>query len=186
MRVAVLANEARRQGYEISIGLRGDQSAREALLTELPGAKVDMESEAWRPVDSEAKRLLIDAPSDISEISRWARVHRIPTLVLDRLDVLDEAGAAVLPVLHAPTVTHPRLFQSTFYLITAPALRGVITPYDACRSLALVTLGGADPLQLTLPLTRALFTASAEVPEAYRCMPSSDRRSHDLMTWGAI
>jgi len=166
MRTAVLAAEARRQGHGITLVVRGDASAHAALAAELPGAPV----ESWREPDSAVSTgsaVLIDSPEDIGAELIMARQRGMRSLVLDRTDHLDTADATVLPILHGPSINHPRLFQGAEFVSIAPAVRAADTaPYPGDRSIALITAGGADPLGMTMPLTEALTALLRDRPGA--------------------
>ena len=156
MRTAVLAAEARRQGHGITLVVRGDASAHAALAAELPGAPVEPWREAAAAV-STGGVVVIDAPEDIAAELTMARQRGVRSLVIDRTDHLDSADATVLPILHGPSIDHPRLFQGAEFVSIAPAVRAADTvAYPGDRSIALVTAGGADPLGMTMPLTEAL------------------------------
>ncbi len=159
MRTAVLAAEARRQGHDVTMVVRGDATAHAALAAELPGTPI----ESWRdPTDavSGGGPILIDSPEDIGTELSTARQRGLRSVVMDRTDHLDHADATVLPVLHGPAIAHPRLFQGANFVTIAPVVRAAHVPaYPMGRTLALVTAGGADPVGLTTPLTETLLAA---------------------------
>jgi spore coat polysaccharide biosynthesis predicted glycosyltransferase SpsG len=166
MRTAVLAAEARRQGHGVTVVVRGDAAAHSALAAELPGAPIEPWHDAGSAV-SPAGAIVIDSPEDIRAELMSARQRGVRSLVLDRLDHLDHADATVLPVLHGPSIEHPRLFQGAIYLAIAPAVRAAgPAPYPGERAIALITAGGADPLGMTAPLTEALRLALRDRPDA--------------------
>jgi spore coat polysaccharide biosynthesis predicted glycosyltransferase SpsG len=157
MRTAVVAAEARRQGHGVTMVVRGDAAARAALASELPGAPIETWQEATSAV-STGGPILIDSPDDISAELATARQRGIRSVVLDRTDHLDHADATVLPILHGPSIAHPRLFQGAEFVAVAPAVRAAdVASYPGNRSIAVVTAGGADPIGLTAPLTEALL-----------------------------
>lgn len=159
MRTAVLAAEAGRQGHGVTMVVRGDAAAHAALAAELPGTPI----ESWRnPKDavSVGGPILIDSPEDIGAELSTARQRGVRSVVMDRTDHLDHADATVLPVLHGPTISHPRLFQGAAFVAIAPIVRAAHVPaYPAGRTIALVTAGGADPVGLTTPLAEAVLAA---------------------------
>ena len=161
MRTAVLAAEARRQGHGVTLVVRGDASARAALAAELPGAPV----ESWRAPDDAVHAggaVVIDSPEEIGAELEMAQRRGVRTLVLDRTDHLGQADTTVLPVLHGPSIEHPRLYQGAAFVLIAPAVRAADpAEYPGARSIALITAGGADPLGLTAPLAEALTAALA-------------------------
>src|SRR6185437_15449970 len=84
MRVAALADEARRHGHGVTVVVRGDSAARAALAAELPGAAI----EQWqKPEDavSQASAVVIDSPDDIAAELTSARQRGVRSLVLDRI-----------------------------------------------------------------------------------------------------
>jgi spore coat polysaccharide biosynthesis predicted glycosyltransferase SpsG len=79
---------------------------------------------------------------------------------VDRLEYLDAADATVLPILHGPPIEHPRLFQGARFVALSTAVRTFASsPYPEGRTVGLVTIGGADPLGLTIPLASAAKAA---------------------------
>ncbi len=161
MRTAVLAGEARERGYDVRVALRGDAAARTALSVELP----DTTPCCWPTGDdvSANEHLVIDSPESIGDVIAAARDAGARTVVIDRLDHLDDADATVLPIVHGPALPHPRLFQGPAYVLTAPIVRAHAgAPYPGDRRVALITFGGADPAGLTLPVTRVLLDTGVD------------------------
>jgi len=158
MRTAVLAAEARRQGHGVTLVVRGDAAAHAALAAEVPGAPIESWGEAAAAV-STSGAIIIDSPEEIGAELGLARQRGVRSVVLDRTDHLDHADATVLPILHGPSIQHPRLFQGAEFVAIAPAVRAADTvAYPDDRSIALITAGGADPVGLTAPLAEALTT----------------------------
>jgi UDP-2,4-diacetamido-2,4,6-trideoxy-beta-L-altropyranose hydrolase len=161
MRCAVIAGEAMRRGHRVSFALRGDSAAARALEAELPRGAVSSWTGATDAV-ADADGVVLDTPEPIGAELAAARALGVRTVVLDRIDALDQADATVLPVLHAPETHHPRVRRGALWCVLAPAVRAHrAAPYPGERRVALVTLGGADPRGLTGPIAEVLGGALA-------------------------
>jgi spore coat polysaccharide biosynthesis predicted glycosyltransferase SpsG len=166
MRTAVLAAEARRQGHGVTLVVRGDAAAHAALAAELPGAPIEAWSEPAAAVSTHGA-IIIDSPEAIGVELGLARERGVRSVVLDRTDHLDQADATVLPILHGPSIQHPRLFQGAEFIAIAPVVRAADTAaYPGDRSIALITAGGADPTGLTARLAEALLAGLRDRPDA--------------------
>lgn len=170
MRCATIAAEARARGLRVGFALRGDDAAACALARELPG--VDLVP--WSDPPSalrDARAIVLDTRDPIAGEIALARSAGVRSLVLDRTDHLDDADWTVLPVLHAPRIAHPHARQGGRWCVLAPAFRGLgVPPYPDGRDGVLVTLGGADPLDLTSRVAAELREAldDADAPARLR------------------
>ena len=168
VRTAVLAAEARRQGHPVTVALRGDPAAYAALAAELPGVAIDPWIDAESAV-STGGPVVIDSPGLIGAELRLAKERGLRSLVLDRVDHLDDADATVLPIIHGPDIDHPRLFQGPEYLFVSQSVTAAASAhYPGDRDTAVITAGGADPLGLTVPLTEGLMevlTGRSDAPQ---------------------
>lgn len=149
MRCATIATEARARGLRVGFALRGDERAACALAHDLPGIELADWHDAAAVV-RDTRALVFDTRDAIGDELALARATGVRSLVLDRTDHFDAADWSVLPVLHAPRIVHPRVRQGGRWCVLSPAFRGLgVPPYPGERDGVLVTLGGADPLDLT-------------------------------------
>ena len=166
MRCASIATEAAARGHSVSFALRGDATAALALGDEVADVVVVPWAGA-EPAVRDCDWLVIDAPGDIQAELDAAAAAGVRSCVLGRVDHLDHADATVLPFAHGPTTRHPRLVQGPEWCFVAAAMATYASrPYPASRRIALVTLGAADQLGLTLPIARVVRDALLASPES--------------------
>jgi spore coat polysaccharide biosynthesis predicted glycosyltransferase SpsG len=155
MRCASIATEAAARGHSVSFALRGDATAALALGEEV----ADVVVLPWAGTDQlrDCDWLVIDAPGPIRAELEAAAAAGVRTCVLGRLDQLEHADATVLPFAHGPGISHPRLVQGPEWCFVAAAMSTYADrPYPDTRHIALITLGAADPLGLTVPIARVV------------------------------
>lgn len=154
MRCASIATEAAARGHSVAFALRGDATAALALGDEV----ADVVVVPWNgaePMVRDCDWLVIDAPGDIRAELDAAAAAGVRTCVLGRVDHLEHADATVLPFAHGPKTSHPRLVQGPEWCFVAAAMSThADRPYPDTRRIALITLGAADPLGLTVPIAR--------------------------------
>lgn len=164
MRCATLAREARSRGLSVDFALAGDELAVRALEEALPGVAVG----PWRDGEDAAEgaaALVLDAREALGPALAAATRRGVRTVVLDRVDHLDDADWTVLPILHGPALAHPRLLQGADWCIVEPAALGLgAPPHPGRRDLLLVTLGGSDPHDATRRVATALERPPAGCP----------------------
>jgi len=192
LRALEVAREALARGWPVALALRGDDAARALCAERLPAARL----ETWRGPDDAARparHLLFDTREPIAaELRRGAAIgaHRV---VLDRVDHLDDAELTVLPNLHGAGRRHPRLLQGGRWCVVPEALRALDAGAPAsARHGVLVTLGGADPHDLTgvlcEPLAKAIAAAGADVGPVHvvlgRCFGAREARVRELEALG--
>jgi len=167
LRALEVARAAAARGWEVALAVRGDDAARALCAERLPAARI----ESWDGPDAAARparHLLFDTRDPIADELRRGAAAGAHRVVLDRTDHLDDAELTVLPNLHGNGRRHPRLLQGGRWCVIPDELRalGPGTPAPG-RSGVLVTLGGADPHDLTgalcEPLARAIAASGADV-----------------------
>lgn len=167
MRCATIALEAQRRGLRIAFALRGDALARQALEQQLPGVSI-LSSPVFDIPMARTRWLILDTRDDIADVLRSARRAGTRTLVLDRVDHVENADWTVVPALHAPSLPHPRVRGGPRWCVVAPAFRALaVPPWPDGRQSLLISFGGADPLDLTTRVASALEEAT-DVLTAYR------------------
>src|SRR5690606_26581668 len=166
-RAIEIGREALARGWRGAVALRGDAEAASLVRERLPGARL----ECWRDADDAGRPAhwaLFDTREPIAaELARAGRAG-IRRLVLDRVDTRDDADFTVLPNLHGRPLRHPRVAQGGTWVIVPAELREL--DGAPVRDRVLVTLGGADPHDLTRtvcdPLAEALRRAGTDAPAA--------------------
>lgn len=167
MRTLEVAREAVDRGWSVALALRGDAAAHALCAELLPTAQL----EPWSGPDDAARsahHLLFDTRDPIAEELRQGGAAGAHRVVLDRTDHLDDAELTVLPNLHGSGRRHTRLLQGGRWCVIASEFRALAARCEApARNGVLVTLGGADPHDLTgalcEPLGKALAAAGADV-----------------------
>lgn len=163
-RAIEIAREAIAQNLRVAMAVRGDAAARAVVREQCPAIRL----ETWEsPADAgrAAGWTLFDTREPIAdEVAAAARAGS-RRLVLDRTDCLDVADWTVLPNLHSRPRAHPRVSQGGKWCIVARELRTLAASDETPRDHILVTLGGADPHDLTSavldPLAKALGGSEA-------------------------
>ncbi len=176
-RCAEVARAARALGARVAVSLAGDAAAR-SLLAACLGSRAEVRVEAWRPgeaIPGDAPALLVDTRQPVRRALEGALRRGARTVVLDRLDFLEEATATVLPVAHGPRIRHPRLRQGPEWCILPAEVRDAASAAPAARRDAfLLTLGGADPLEQTGRLAALL---AAELPRRAPVLGALERHA---------
>lgn len=156
-RCAEVARAALELGARLAFSLAGDETARRLLERAFAG-RGDVCIEAWRPgegIPDDARALLVDTRHPVRRAVEEAVRRGARTVVVDRLDFLEEVTATVLPVAHGPRIRHPRLRQGPAWCILPREVADAPAP-PVGRSALLLTLGGADPLDQTGALAEHL------------------------------
>jgi spore coat polysaccharide biosynthesis predicted glycosyltransferase SpsG len=160
-RALEIAREALAQKLRVSMAVRGDAPTRAIVREQCPAVAL----ESWEtPADAERAAVwtLFDTREPIAaELEAAARAGS-RRLVLDRIDCEDVADWTVLPNLHARPRVHPRVSQGGKWCIVARELRALARGAETTRDRVLVTLGGADPHDLTSAVLDPLAKALAE------------------------
>lgn len=163
IRTLEIAREALGRGWTVVLALRGDDGAWALVRERLPGVVL----EEWTGADDAARparHQLYDTREPIAAELRRGRAIGAHRVVLDRADHLDDADLTVLPHLHGRVRPHPRLLHGgRWCVIPAPLRAHARSTEPASRRGVLVTLGGADPHDLTgavcEPLAKAIAAA---------------------------
>jgi spore coat polysaccharide biosynthesis predicted glycosyltransferase SpsG len=164
-RVLEIAREALARGWRIAVALRGDEEARALFHERLPGVAL----EEWCSADlaaRPARHQLFDTRESIADELARGRAIGAHRVVLDRVDHLDDADLTVLPHLHGNAPAHPRLVHGGRWCPIPAPLRALAARAEApVRRGVLVTLGGADPHDLTSRVLEPLAAAIARAPD---------------------
>lgn len=165
IRTLEIAREALARGWSVALAMRGDDDARALVRERLPGVAL----EDWGGADDAARparHQLYDTREPIAaELARGRAIgaHRV---VLDRVDHLDDADLTVLPHLHGRLRPHPRLLHGGRWCVIPAPLRALAASVETpARRGVLVTLGGADPHDLTSAVCEPLAKAIAVTRE---------------------
>ncbi len=162
MRATSLALEALRLGLEPTLWVWGDDDTRAAAGREAPGVVVRSGEDLPAELD-QAGALLLDGPGKFDDLLLRASELDLPSVVLDRMDLVEAATWTILPVLHAEPSSDRRVRQGPAWCVVEPWLRGVRAPNsDSARSGLLVLLGGSDPEGLTVKIGEALAASPVD------------------------
>ncbi|MEB2344412.1 MAG: hypothetical protein OZ948_06720 [Deltaproteobacteria bacterium] len=167
MRTLEVAREAVDRNWSVALALRGDAAAHALCAELLPAAEI----EPWTGPDDAARparHLFFDTREPIAEELRRGGAAGAHRVVLDRTDHVDDAELSVLPNLHGSGRRHPRLLQGGRWCVIPREFRALAARCETpARSGVLVTMGGADPHDLTgtlcEPLGKALAAAGADL-----------------------
>ncbi|MEZ4278062.1 MAG: hypothetical protein R3F21_00385 [Myxococcota bacterium] len=176
VRSGVLAAAAHARGWRVRVFLAGDRVAEAHWRSSCPEACVSPWS-AWR-ASASAPLTLFDQPFPKSRWLAACRADRTRAIVLDDPRPTPDARLTIHPGLHhlpnersphdadpdddpaSPTLTGPR------YSILAPVHRETIHRPLADRDALLLSIGGADPHQITPRIAPILLRALAAHPSA--------------------
>lgn len=175
-RCAEVVQAARAHGARVAVSFAGDDAARALLERGCGAPPVAIDPWGSRGIaPGEPAAVLVDTPRPVRRIVEEALRRGVPTVVLDRLDFLEEATLTVLPVAHGPRIRHPRLRQGPAWCILPREVLAAGPPADpAARDALLLTLGGADPGGQTAPLATWL---AAELSRRAPALASLERHA---------